>query len=73
MGAHPLVFLVWLAWRLEETLEAHSGYCFAGSWLHKIGLTNSDQAAYHDHHHVVNRGRCYFLCSLTQESFCRHL
>jgi sterol desaturase/sphingolipid hydroxylase (fatty acid hydroxylase superfamily) len=44
------------SWRLEETFESHSGYCFAGSWLHKLGLTNADNAAYHDHHHVVNRG-----------------
>jgi sterol desaturase/sphingolipid hydroxylase (fatty acid hydroxylase superfamily) len=55
-GAHPLVFLIWLACRLQQTYEAHSGYCFYGSWLHKIGLTNSDAAAYHDYHHSGNRG-----------------
>lgn len=53
---HPLVWWVWLTCRLEETFEAHSGYCFAGSWLHQIGLTNADNAAYHDHHHVMNKG-----------------
>jgi len=48
MGSHPAVFMTWLAWRLEETYEAHSGYCFRGSWLHSIGLTNADHAAYHE-------------------------
>jgi sterol desaturase/sphingolipid hydroxylase (fatty acid hydroxylase superfamily) len=56
LGSHPLVFLVWLSFRLEETYEAHSGYCFVGTFLHRIGLTNSEHAAYHDYHHVVNKG-----------------
>jgi sterol desaturase/sphingolipid hydroxylase (fatty acid hydroxylase superfamily) len=55
-GAHPLVFLIWIACRLQQTYEAHSGYCFYGSWMHKIGLTNSEEAAYHDYHHSGNRG-----------------
>ena len=55
-GAHPLVFLIWLACRLQQTYEAHSGYCFYGSWMHKIGFTNSEAAAYHDYHHSGNRG-----------------
>lgn len=62
-GAHPLVLFVWLAWRLEQTLEAHSGYCFHGTWLHKIGLTNADSTAFHDHHHTANKGSfgCEFM------------
>jgi len=56
MGAHPAVFMVWAVVRLEQTYEAHSGYSFAGSWLHKLGLTNSDAAAYHDFHHTGNCG-----------------
>ena len=55
-GSHPFVFVVWMAWRLQQTYEAHSGYCFAGSWLHRLGLTNSDSAAFHDHHHLLNKG-----------------
>jgi len=55
-GAHLCVFLVWLAARMEETYEAHSGYCFYGTWLHQIGLTNSEHTAYHDFHHTGNRG-----------------
>ena len=50
------VWFLWLAWRLEQTYEAHSGYCFYGTWLHSIGLTNSEAAAYHDYHHTGNRG-----------------
>ncbi len=55
-GAHPLVWLVWLSWRLEQTFEAHSGYCFKDSVLHRLGLTHADEAAFHDHHHLRNRG-----------------
>jgi len=36
--------------------ESHSGYCFEGSWLHKIGLTNATIAAHHDFHHTRNQG-----------------
>lgn len=46
----------WIAVRLQQTYEVHSGYCFRGSFLHKIGLTNSDGAAYHDFHHTKNSG-----------------
>lgn len=55
-GAHPIIYLVWLASRLQQTYEGHSGYCFKGSLLQQIGLTNSSAAAYHDHHHTGNRG-----------------
>lgn len=55
-GAHPLVFWTWLVFRLQQTYEAHSGYCFYGSCLHSVGLTNSESAAYHDFHHTGNRG-----------------
>jgi len=56
MGVHFHVFFVWLMVRLEQTYETHSGYCFYGTWLHSIGLTNSEGAAYHDYHHTGNRG-----------------
>ena len=52
---HPLLWFVWFTWRLEETFEAHSGYSFRGSWLHKLGLTHGDAAAFHDAHHGANR------------------
>lgn len=55
-GAHPLVFFVWLAARLQQTYEGHSGYCFYGTFLHRIGFTNANGAAYHDYHHSGNRG-----------------
>ena len=55
-GAHPLVFYVWLFTRLQQTYEGHSGYCFYDTWLYKLGLTNADNAAYHDFHHSGNRG-----------------
>ena len=53
---HPVAFLVFLVHRLEEAYEGHSGYCFHGSWPHRIGLTHADQCAYHDFHHTANRG-----------------
>ena len=55
-GAHPLIFYVYLFWRLWETYEGHSGYSFYGTWLHKIGLTFADTALYHDYHHTRNIG-----------------
>jgi sterol desaturase/sphingolipid hydroxylase (fatty acid hydroxylase superfamily) len=44
------------ALRLQQTYEAHSGYCFAGTFLDRIGLAHSTDAAHHDYHHSVNRG-----------------
>ena len=41
-GCHPAIWLVWMSYRLCQTYEAHSGYCFYGSWLHSVGLTNSE-------------------------------
>ena len=34
-GAHPLVFWVWVLYRLEQTYEGHSGFCFHGTFLHE--------------------------------------
>jgi sterol desaturase/sphingolipid hydroxylase (fatty acid hydroxylase superfamily) len=59
-GAHPAIWLVWMSYRLIQTYEAHSGYCFYGSLLHRIGLTNSESAAFHDFHHTGNRGNFGF-------------
>lgn len=55
-GSHFCVWFVWLLCRLEQTYEAHSGYCFYGTTLWKIGLTNAEHCAYHDYHHTGNRG-----------------
>lgn len=55
-GSHIYVWLFWLTTRLLETYETHSGYCFYGTWLHRIGLTYADQAAFHDFHHTGNQG-----------------
>lgn len=56
MGSHFCVLLMWLINRLQQTYEGHSGYCFYGTFLHRIGLTNAEAAAYHDYHHTGNRG-----------------
>mmetsp|Transcript_11179 Transcript_11179/g.13982 ORF Transcript_11179/g.13982 Transcript_11179/m.13982 type:complete len:336 (-) Transcript_11179:121-1128(-) len=53
---NPLMFYVWLWARLQETYEAHSGYCFANTFLHNIGLTNASNCAFHDYHHTTNKG-----------------
>mmetsp|Transcript_10830 Transcript_10830/g.17728 ORF Transcript_10830/g.17728 Transcript_10830/m.17728 type:complete len:325 (-) Transcript_10830:43-1017(-) len=55
-GSHAYQFWVWLAYRLEETYESHSGYCFSGSLLDKLGLLHGDNASFHDAHHSENRG-----------------
>ncbi|MDP2436071.1 MAG: sterol desaturase family protein, partial [archaeon] len=53
---HPLIFCVYLAWRLQETCETHSGYCFQRTLLGRLGLLNGRQAEFHDFHHTVNSG-----------------
>ena len=60
MGRHPAIWLVWMSYRLCQTYEAHSGYCFYGSWLQRAGLTNSESAAFHDCHHTSNFGNFGF-------------
>jgi sterol desaturase/sphingolipid hydroxylase (fatty acid hydroxylase superfamily) len=49
---HPLVWLSWLAWRTTETYECHSGYCFRGTFLDRIGLLNASLTEHHDIHHL---------------------
>merc|ERR1712019_131388 len=56
LGSHNLILLVWIATRLYETYEGHSGFCFYNTWLHKLGFTCADTCAYHDFHHTGNRG-----------------
>jgi len=56
LGYHPLVFLVWLAWRLEETYESHSGYDFSDTLLARVGLLHGHKSAFHDYHHSKNMG-----------------
>ncbi|KAL1500440.1 hypothetical protein AB1Y20_013097 [Prymnesium parvum] len=56
MNAHFHFVFCWFFCKLTETYESHSGYCFAGSWLHWFGLTNSSIAAHHDFHHTRNQG-----------------
>lgn len=56
MGPHIHVWLCWVAMRLWNTYETHSGFCFYGTWLHRIGLTYSDKTAFHDFHHTGNQG-----------------
>ena len=55
-GAHFHFIFCWFFCKLTETYESHSGYCFAGSWPHWFGLTNSTPAAHHDFHHTANSG-----------------
>jgi len=62
-GCHgsALILFVFIAIRLQETYEAHSGYCFHDTFLQRIGLTNSKQAAFHDFHHTGNSGNFGFI------------
>lgn len=55
-GTVPMTaWLTWLAVRLLETLEAHSGYDFRGTLLKQIGVLQGT-AAQHDAHHTNNMG-----------------
>ncbi|CAE7615145.1 SMO2-2 [Symbiodinium microadriaticum] len=70
---HPLVVVVWLFLRLQQTYEAHSGYCFRGTLLDTLGFTHSEEAIHHDYHHTVNTGNfgtnyMDWLCG-TQDGF----
>jgi methylsterol monooxygenase len=62
-GCHGsvLILFVFIAIRLQESYESHSGYCFHDTILQKIGLTNSKQAAFHDFHHTGNCGNFGFI------------
>lgn len=55
-GTHPLCVCVALYIRLQQTYEAHSGYCFRGTLLDKLGLCHPDATTHHDYHHTVNSG-----------------
>lgn len=55
MRVHPLIFMVWLASRLVETYEAHSGYDFSSTILGRCGLLHGHAASWHDWHHSNNK------------------
>jgi len=57
-GCHGsvLIYYVWVVTRAFNAYESHSGFCFYGTLLHKIGLTHSEDAAWHDFHHTKNHG-----------------
>ncbi|GET93331.1 hypothetical protein, unknown function [Leishmania tarentolae] len=64
--AWPL-FMTWMWARLWETYEVHSGYCFSGTWLGKLGLLHGHRARFHDFHHthnVCNYGTGIFMDAL---------
>lgn len=55
-GFHPLVWFTWLFCRLVQTYEAHSGYCFEGTWLATFGLLHPHDSRWHNSHHMDNDG-----------------
>ena len=59
-SADGLLLFIWIIYRTEETYEAHSGYSFYNTFLHKIGLTHSTGALFHDFHHSRNFGNFGF-------------
>ena len=55
LGSHAVVLLLWLAIRVFETIDAHSGYALPWSpW--NLFLTVQGGAARHDFHHSHNMG-----------------
>jgi len=70
---HPLCVGTWLFLRLQQTFEAHSGYCFKDTLLDSFGMTHALEAIHHDYHHTVNTGNfgtdyMDWLCG-TQDGF----
>jgi sterol desaturase/sphingolipid hydroxylase (fatty acid hydroxylase superfamily) len=56
LKTHPVIWVTFMMWRVQEGLETHSGYHFRGSFIQKyLGLTNSYSTAFHDAHHVDNK------------------
>jgi sterol desaturase/sphingolipid hydroxylase (fatty acid hydroxylase superfamily) len=49
---HTMIWVIWIMWRTQDSCEHHSGYSFKGTWLHRLGLTNSDRTEFHDWHHT---------------------
>jgi sterol desaturase/sphingolipid hydroxylase (fatty acid hydroxylase superfamily) len=56
MGSHVAVLWIWLAIRVAETVDAHSGYRFPLSPFAMLGFQGG--AERHDFHHSHNVG-CY--------------
>merc|ERR1712151_493244 len=56
LGSHPWIVCIWVAERLRNTYEAHSGYAFRNPLLNALGLVNWKAAANHDFHHTGNSG-----------------
>jgi len=54
-GVPTPVWWTFLAWRLWNTYEGHSGYAFKGTFLDEIGLLHAEEARYHDYHHSRNK------------------
>lgn len=54
MGSHPVTIWVWLALRIWETIDAHSGYLFGWSPFHYFDFQGG--ADRHDFHHSHNIG-----------------
>jgi len=60
---HPLTFVVYVAVRMTETLEAHSGYDLPNPWRYLRGSSR-----FHDYHHSHNIGN-YGLFPFTWDSW----
>lgn len=56
MGAHVFTFWLWIAIRLWETLDVHSGYSFAWSPFHVFPFQGGADRHYFHHSHNVG---CY--------------
>eukprot|EP00981_Chlorochromonas_danica_P005713 scaffold1172_cov180-Ochromonas_danica.AAC.40 len=54
MGSHVVTLWLWIFIRIYETVDAHSGYCFAWSPFHAIPLFSGPTR--HDFHHSANLG-----------------
>lgn len=56
LASHPWTLAIWLAERLRNTYEGHSGYAFRHPLLNALGVVDWKGAADHDFHHTGNCG-----------------
>jgi sterol desaturase/sphingolipid hydroxylase (fatty acid hydroxylase superfamily) len=46
------IHFVTIVWKVAENQEVHSGYCFKGSLLSRLGLLYAYRTEFHDYHHA---------------------
>jgi len=45
------IHFITILWKVAENQEVHSGYCFRGSVLSRLGFLYAYRTEFHDYHH----------------------